>query len=138
MRLWDRKFELLPPKTVVLDTRYDMILVMRGAIPPPHRKGNTMSTDTTTETFVSPKDLAQAWGTDPKSVRRFLRSLTDNRAGKGGRWEISTDDVEALTEAWANRAKAQKFQVKLADPEVPEVTDEDDDLVELEDIDDEV
>ncbi len=94
-----------------------------------------MSTDTTIEvdTFVSPKDLAQAWGTDPKSVRRFLRSLTINRAGKGGRWEISTSDVETLTAAWVTKATTVKFEAKVAD-----VDEVDDELIDLEDIDDEV
>lgn len=119
---------------------------MKGAIPPPHRKGNDMSTDTTTEatteTFVSPKDLAEAWGTDPKSVRRFLRGLTTNRAGKGGRWEISTEDVEALTKAWNAKGETKRFvaaglpeaDAEAAAHEVDE-TMIDEEIVELEDAD---
>jgi hypothetical protein len=91
------------------------------------------TTDTPTETFVSPKDLAEAWGTDPKSVRRFLRGLTTNRAGKGGRWEIATADVEALTEAWNSKGETKRFAVDA--PAADADTEDDDELVDLDDID---
>lgn len=101
-----------------------------------------MTTETTTDTFVSPKDLAEAWGTDPKSVRRFLRGLTPDRVGKGGRWEISTSDVEALTEAWNGKGQTKRFSMsEEAAHEVDEtMIDEEleDELIDLEDIDDEV
>lgn len=91
--------------------------------------------NTTTETFISPKDLAEIWGTDPKSVRRFLRANTTNRAGKGGRWEISIDDVEVLTAAYNGKANAKKFS--MADVDAGADDDEVVDLeVELDDIDD--
>lgn len=96
-------------------------------------------TDTTTEaapaSFITPKDFADMVDSDAKTVRRFLRSVTTARAEKGGRWEIGNDDVPALLERWANRAKATKFEMKT-DAEV-DASDEEvlDDVDELEDID---
>lgn len=65
------------------------------------------NTDPKPET-ISPKELAAELGTDPKTVRKFLRSLSSERPGKGGRWAISTADLEAIRsrfEGWSsNRA----------------------------------
>lgn len=103
-----------------------------------------MSTTETTEVqgTISPKDFAEMVGSDPKTVRRFLRANTTERANKGGRWEISTDDVEALTTRWNERAKGTQFSMKAEavvtdDEEVDELTDEleDTDEVDLDDID---
>lgn len=77
----------------------------------------TETTETTIQGTISPKDFAELVGSDPKSVRRFLRSLTSDRANKGGRWEISTDDVDELTARWNARAKGTTFSMKAADAE---------------------
>lgn len=50
---------------------------------------------------ITPKELAAILDTDAKTCRKFLRSLTDDRAGKGGRWAIDADDIDALTERFA-------------------------------------
>ena len=58
--------------------------------------------DTTT---LTPKELANELGTDPKTVRKFLRSLSSERPGKGGRWAIPTDMVDDLKdrfETWTD------------------------------------
>lgn len=78
-----------------------------------------------TETLVDPeqdagatitaKQLAGELGTDPKSFRRFLRSLTEDRAGKGGRWLFDDATAEAIRKAW--EAKATKGTT-------PDITDE--------------
>lgn len=117
--------------------------VMRGERPLDQQKGNTMSTKSTTKapeapkaTVISPKDFAELVGSDPKTVRRFLRSLTTDRANKGGRWEISTDDVDALTARWNERAKGTTFAMQSADaPSDDEAVDELTDEVDLDDID---
>ena len=45
---------------------------------------------------MTPKELANEFDTDPRTIRKFLRSLTTDRAGKGGRWEIDPADLDAL------------------------------------------
>lgn len=89
----------------------------------------TETTEATVQGTITPKDFAELVGSDPKTVRRFLRSLTTARAEKGGRWEISTDDVPALTARWNERAKGTTFAMKAANAEVLA----DDDEVELTD-----
>lgn len=64
---------------------------------------------TTTEapaevTTMTAKELAAERGTDPKSFRRFLRGLTEDRAGKGGRWAFDADTAEGIRKAWADRS----------------------------------
>lgn len=55
-----------------------------------------------TDTTMTPKELAAELNTDPKSIRKFLRSLSDDRAGKGGRWAIDATDLPALAAAFAD------------------------------------
>lgn len=55
------------------------------------------------ETF-SAKDLAVACGTDAKSFRRWLRSQTEQRANKGGRWVFTAETKAAYIAAYAARA----------------------------------
>lgn len=57
--------------------------------------------------LITPKDLAIMCDTDAKTMRRFMRSLTDGRVGKGGRWAIEASDVDAIVSAFANRASAR-------------------------------
>lgn len=45
---------------------------------------------------MTPKELALELDSDPKTIRKFLRSLTTERAGKGGRWIIDENDLDAL------------------------------------------
>ena len=52
-------------------------------------------TTTDTEITFSAKEVATELGTDPKSFRRWLRSHTEDRANKGGRW-IFTAETKAL------------------------------------------
>lgn len=60
---------------------------------------------------LTPNDLAERFNSDPKTIRRFLRSLIekDDRPGKGHRWTIDATDatLEILRnrfENWANRS----------------------------------
>lgn len=56
---------------------------------------------------LTPKELAIRFSTDPKTIRKFLRSLTAERPGKGGRWAIRTEDADALQarfDAWNTRS----------------------------------
>ena len=57
-------------------------------------------------TILTPADLATELGTDPRTARRFLRSITprDDQPGKGARWAIEKKQVRSL------RTKFAKFR----------------------------
>lgn len=63
------------------------------------RKNSTPDAAASSTAALSPKELAAALDTDPKTVRKFLRQIIaeDNRPGKGSRWVLSADAVPALT-----------------------------------------
>lgn len=68
-------------------------------------KNTDNNTDEATEEIsdtLTPKELALLFGTTPKVVRKFLRSLTSERPGKGGRWVIQRSDLEALEARFEN------------------------------------
>lgn len=101
-----------------------------------------MTTEVTTEAApaasFSPKDLALAVGSDPKTVRRWLRSLTTQRANKGGRWILDADTFEELKDRWAERGTANGTVMTLAEAaKVDDDSDEidDEEVDELDDID---
>lgn len=77
-------------------------------------------------TTFSPKHVADQLGIDAKAFRRWLRRQTDQRAGKGGRWAFSADQVEELVAKFNAPPKAE--------PEVddePEADELNDELAEL-------
>lgn len=51
---------------------------------------------------MTPSELAEALGTDPKTCRKFLRSITPDRAGKGGRWVLDSDQTEMFARRFAS------------------------------------
>lgn len=123
--------------------------VIKGGIRPPNEaKGIKMSKKTAVKdaeveveevteevkapTTVTPAELALAFGTDAKTMRRFLRNVTQAKAGKGGRWAIDAALVPELKERWDNRSAASATIDAL--PET-DSTDDDSDVEELEDID---
>lgn len=54
----------------------------------------------------SAKNIADELGTDQKSFRRWLRTYTDARANKGGRWIFDADDKAAVIAAYNTRSTA--------------------------------
>lgn len=48
---------------------------------------------------ISPKDLAAELNVSPKTVRRVLRKLTDDRAGRGGNWDLTAEACDAIANA---------------------------------------
>lgn len=71
----------------------------------PNTPKNTEITPNTEETpqmpetnAITPKMLAIAFNSDPKTIRRFLRNLLDseNHPGKGNRWAIDANAIETL------------------------------------------
>lgn len=65
------------------------------------------------DTTITPRDLAIMCETDPKTMRRFMRSMTDARVGKGGRWDIASSDVDAIVKAFASRKSSGAVTFKM-------------------------
>lgn len=83
---------------------------------------------------ITAKELAVKLGTDPRTVRKFLRSTLDDTPGKGSRYAIEGKQVQSLKKkfkAWdENRTpKVEEVEPELieendiADPEVAEELD---------------
>lgn len=114
-----------------------------GGNRPPTLKGEHRMTETNTEAAsavatITPKDFAEMVGSDPKTVRRFLRSLTENRAGKGGRWAIDASDLDELKARWDARGTAKTVELTVDKPTidvVDELAELDEDEEDLDDID---
>lgn len=88
---------------------------------------------------VTPAQLAVEFGTDPKTMRRFLRNVTQAKAGKGGRWAIDAALVPELKERWEARNAASATVTELPEGDDEDIVDElesdEDEVVELDDID---
>lgn len=70
-----------------------------------------------TETTFTAKDLAAECGVDPKSFRRWLRSHTDQRANKGGRWLFTPEAKAEFLDAYKARGTAKAVEAKLPAPD---------------------
>lgn len=68
---------------------------------------------TTEQGSITVKDLCAELNAEPKAFRRWLRSQSDNRAGKGGRWSFSPEVAEQLKAKYADRAKAKATEPVL-------------------------
>lgn len=73
-------------------------------------------------TLLTPADLATELGTDPRTVRKFLRSITakDDQPGKGARWSIEKKRLVSLRKQFAkwnaeNEAKAAEKAAENAE-----------------------
>lgn len=51
---------------------------------------------------MTPAELAEILGTDPKTCRKFLRSMVPDRAGKGGRWALDRSQTEIFVRRFAS------------------------------------
>lgn len=49
-------------------------------------------------------EVAEAFGTDPRTLRKFLRSAqgTDSKVGKGARWALRATEVTKLRKRFAD------------------------------------
>lgn len=76
-------------------------------------------------TTLTPKELAQRFGTDARTVRKFLRSKDgmDARVGKGSRWEIEARTVKSLQKRFTgwNAAQIAAKAAKNDATDAPEV-----------------
>lgn len=64
---------------------------------------------------LTAKELAIELNTDAKTCRKFLRSLTDDRAGKGGRWVIDAKDLDTLKDRFAAFNSRRTTTLTIAD-----------------------
>ena len=89
-------------------------------------KGNIMTTAKNTDkteaevtegNTMTPKELAAVLNTDPKTIRKFLRSLSSERPGKGGRWAINRSDLDAITARFADWNSTKVTTLALTDDE---------------------
>ena|SRR5688572_20755377 len=84
-----------------------------------------------TTSSLSAKEVAKELGTDARTVRKFLRKQYGT-IGQGNRWNIQRKEIAQLRKAFDVWAKPE---VKVAPSKVVDLSEEIDDLVELEDID---
>lgn len=111
---------------------------IRYRSPKAESQGGTPMTETATATdsqpkaesaaakTLTPKDVAEKFGTDSKTLRRFLRKQRpDAKPGQGGRWEIPAADVAKLKKqftAWTKaetERKAEAANEKAAKAQTP-------------------
>jgi hypothetical protein len=65
-----------------------------------------MATDTKKNTAMTTREVAEAVGTDPRTLRKFLRSR-DMGVGAGSRYEFKADDLPELKKAFTAWAKSK-------------------------------
>ena len=60
-------------------------------------------------TILTPAELATELGTDPRTARKFLRSITpkSDQPGKGSRWAIEKKSLRSLRVKWVAFETAQ-------------------------------
>lgn len=69
-------------------------------------------------TILTVTDLAAKLDTDPRTARKFLRTITplDAQPGKGSRWGIPATQVRSM------QSKFKKFQAEAEAAKAPEPT----------------
>jgi len=72
---------------------------------------------------MTPADLADVLGCTPKTCRKFLRSITPDRAGKGGRWVLDSDQTEMLVKRFAKWEMGRSTVFVIPADEWEELTD---------------
>ena len=81
---------------------------------------------------ITVQDLATELGTDGRTARKFLRSITpkDAQPGKGGRWSIEKKDLRSMKSQFTKftAAAEAKANAKANDEGEPTA----DDLAEIE------
>lgn len=59
---------------------------------------------------ITPAEFAQKLGSDPRTVRKFLRSEAgmNSRVGKGSRWALESKQIASLTKKFRKWDEARK------------------------------
>lgn len=88
-------------------------------------------------------EVATEFGTDARTLRKFLRSPqgTDSTVGKGARWSIEKRDLRSLRkrfENWSAAQEARKVQAAQAPVEVEEIIETDFDSLDAPETDEEL
>lgn len=67
---------------------------------------------------ITVQDLAQELGTDARTTRKFLRSVTekDSQPGKGSKWAIEKREIRSLRSKFKAFSEAQRPRTEKADP----------------------
>lgn len=101
-------------------------------------------------TTMSAKEVAQEFGTDARTLRKFLREVTpkEDQPGQGGRWTFTKGEATKLRkkfDRWSDegakstpaepKAKRAKKETE-APPEPEEIDLDDEEILDLEDLDD--
>ena len=80
---------------------------------------------------INIQDLSTALEANPRTVRKFLRSVTpvENQPGKGGRWQIEKKDLRSLKKQFAtfveeHTRQAEAVLDEVAEADVPETDEE--------------
>lgn len=93
-----------------------------------------MILDTKTEEMIimskvmTPAEFAVEVGSDGRTVRKFLRSITpkDEQPGKGSRWSLPGDkrSVNKLSRQFSEWTAAREAEAEETEPAVEEIEDE--------------
>ena len=76
---------------------------------------------------INIQDLSTALEANPRTVRKFLRSVTpvENQPGKGGRWQIEKKDLRSLKKKFETYIEEHtRPQTEVAEADVPETDEE--------------
>lgn len=70
-------------------------------------------------TMLTVTDLAARLESDPRTTRKFLRSVTpaDEQPGKGGRWQVPATKVRSL------KSQFTKYQAEIQDAKSEDSTE---------------
>ena len=82
---------------------------------------------------INIQDLSTALEANPRTVRKFLRSVTpvENQPGKGGRWQIEKKDLRSLKKQFATFIEEHtRPQAEVAEADVPETDEEHDRMLD--------
>ena len=74
---------------------------------------------------INIQDFAAALEANPRTVRKFLRSVTpvENQPGKGGRWQIEKKDLRSLKKKFETYIEEHTRPVEAVSDEVVEDTE---------------
>ena len=75
---------------------------------------------------INIQDFAAALEANPRTVRKFLRSVTpvENQPGKGGRWQIEKKDLRSLKKKFETYIEEHTRQAEAVPDEVIEDTED--------------
>lgn len=64
----------------------------------------TQAPEVKVSTDHTPTEIAESLGVDPKAVRSFMRRNMTVRAGRGGRWALTSDEARIIATAFTSRS----------------------------------